>query len=199
MLPKDLTRDIKARLNTLKGQIEGVVKSIEEEHEPDRLLNQFKAIDKGFQSAYYLLLDEVYRKELAIKIVEVFNACPGNCPDAEKIEFFRQQFPRFEIEELTDKIKEINRINSRLKGFIEEIDSQKVVIPIEGMTCDGCIARIKKAVKAIDGVSEVEVSLEQREAIVIFDNQLVSAENIADTINKLDYKTGTPRKYKKQE
>src|SRR5438445_74763 len=35
-----------------------------------------------------------------------------------------------------------------------------VAIPIEGMTCASCAAQVKKALRALDGVSDVEVSLE---------------------------------------
>ena len=69
MLPKDLTRDIKTRLKSINGQIEGILKMMDEGKDPEQILNQFKAADKGLQKAHYLLLDEVYRKSLAIKIV----------------------------------------------------------------------------------------------------------------------------------
>ena len=85
MLLKELTGDLVKRLSTIKGQIEGIIKMIEEEKEPDQILNQFKAADQGLQKAHYLLMDEVFRKSLALKLVHVMNACPGNCQDAEKI------------------------------------------------------------------------------------------------------------------
>ncbi|NIT60528.1 MAG: metal-sensing transcriptional repressor, partial [Aliifodinibius sp.] len=75
------------RLNTIKGQIEGIAKMLQEGKDPQQILNQFKAADKGLQNAHYLLLDEVYRKALAIKIVNTVDACPGNCGNEDKIEF----------------------------------------------------------------------------------------------------------------
>ena len=56
-------------------------------------LVQFKAADQALQNAHFLLLDEVFRKSLALQLVEVLNACPGNCQDAERIEFLKKQFP----------------------------------------------------------------------------------------------------------
>jgi len=41
-----------------------------------------------------------------------------------------------------------------------------VTIPVEGMSCGSCAARIKKTLKAVDGVASAEVSLERREVLV---------------------------------
>lgn len=122
MLPKELTRDLKKRLSFVKGQIEGITRMIEDEKEPDQILVQFKAADQALQNAHYLLLDEVFRKSLALKLVEVMNTCPGNCQDAEKIEHLQKQFPAFELNELTSRMKEINAIRERLEKFKEKTE-----------------------------------------------------------------------------
>lgn len=115
MLPEELTGDLKKRLSTVKGQIEAIVKMLENETDPDKILMQIKAADQGLQKAHYLLMDEVFRKSLALKLVQVMNACPGNCQDAEKIEYMKQQFPMLEFDQLTSQIKEINAIDKRLE------------------------------------------------------------------------------------
>ena len=104
----------------IKGQIEGIIKMLDEGKDPDQILNQFKAADQGLQKAHYLLMDEVFRKALALKLVKVMNACPGNCQDAEKIEYLKDQFPLLEFDELTSKIKEINAIDKRLTQHNEK-------------------------------------------------------------------------------
>ncbi len=115
MLPKELTGDLNKRLATIKGQIEGIIKMIDEDKDPDQILNQFKAADQGLQKAHHLLLDEVFRKSLALKLVQVMNACPGNCQDADKIEFMKEQFPMLEFDQLTANLKEVNAIDKRLE------------------------------------------------------------------------------------
>ncbi len=115
MLLKELTGDLVKRLSTIKGQIEGIIKMINDDKEPDQILNQFKAADQGLQKAHHLLLDEVFRKSLALKLVQVMNACPGNCQDAEKIEYMKEQFPMLEFDQLTTQIKEVNAIDKRLE------------------------------------------------------------------------------------
>lgn len=120
MLPKDLIKDIIDRLASIKGQVDGISKMLNEEKDPEQILIQFKAAQKGLDKAHYLLLDEVYRKALAIKIVNTMEACPGNCGNEDKIEYIRQQFPSFELDELTDKMKEISEIEKRLERYNSE-------------------------------------------------------------------------------
>lgn len=76
----------------------------EEGRDPDQISNQFKAADQALQKAHFLLMDEVFRKTLALKLVQVMNACPGNCPDAQKIELLKEQFPILQEGELGAKM-----------------------------------------------------------------------------------------------
>ena len=118
MIPKEITEDVVKRIATVRGQLEGIVKMINEDSDPDKIITQFKAATQGLQKAHHLLLDDVFRKNLALKIVEVINACPGNdCPYAEKIEYLKKQFPTFEFDELSTRIKEIRRIDKEMEDY----------------------------------------------------------------------------------
>lgn len=120
MLPKDLTQDIKTRLSTIKGQTEGLIKMLDNEEDLEKIIIQFKAVNNSLDRAYNLMLDEVYRKALAIKIVEAADACPGNCGNEEKIEFIKSQFPKFKLDEIINKFKEIAKIAETVKKHNEK-------------------------------------------------------------------------------
>ncbi len=90
---------------------------LEKDKEPEQILNQFKAAQKGLDKAHFLLLDEVYRKALAIKIVWAVDACPGNCGQEDKIEYIYRQFPNLKLEELSDTLREIAEIEKRLASY----------------------------------------------------------------------------------
>lgn len=114
MIPRDLSKDIKARLQSINGQIGGLIKMLDEDTDPEKILIQFKAAQKGLDKAHFLLLDGTYRKALAIKISETVEACPGNCGNEERIEFIRKQFPNLGLDSLTSKMKEIDALRKRL-------------------------------------------------------------------------------------
>jgi len=119
-LPSDLVLDIKNRLKTLSGQINGIVKMLDEGKDPEQINIQFKSVDKGLQKAHYLLLDEVYRKALAIGIVKAIDSCPGDCGSEGKIEYLKNEFPTIALTDLTDKLKEIQLIANRLNQYNEK-------------------------------------------------------------------------------
>lgn len=117
MLPKDLIKDVKIRLQSINGQVDGLIKMLDDDRDPENIHDQFKAAQNGLDKAHHLLLDEVFRKALALKIVETVEACPGNCGNEDKIEFFRKQFPELELNELTKKMRQITRMKERLDQF----------------------------------------------------------------------------------
>ena len=119
-LPSDLVLDVTTRLKTLSGQINGIVKMLDDAKDPEQINIQFKSVDKGVQKAHYLLLDEVYRKALAIGIVKALDSCPGNCGNEDKIDYLKNEFPNLELSDLTDKLKEIQTIENRLKDYIQK-------------------------------------------------------------------------------
>lgn len=67
-----------------------------------------------------------------------------------------------------------------------------VAIPIEGLVCSSCTARVKRALESIDGVTEVEVSLQHRQARVRYVETKVSPNTLVAAIDGLGYKAGTP-------
>jgi Cu+-exporting ATPase len=63
---------------------------------------------------------------------------------------------------------------------------REVVIPIEGMTCAGCVERVARAVRAAPGVREAEVNLALRQARVVVDDP-DRLEPVVDAIEDAGY------------
>jgi len=62
----------------------------------------------------------------------------------------------------------------------------EVTLKIEGMSCQHCVMRIKKAVDGLAGVSTSEVKIGN--ATVSFDESKIKQEDIAAAIEKAGYK-----------
>lgn len=69
-----------------------------------------------------------------------------------------------------------------------------VTIPVEGMSCGACAARIKKTLKPLDGVASIEVSLEHREVRVGYLEGKTTPERLAAEVNSLGYKASFPNR-----
>lgn len=68
-----------------------------------------------------------------------------------------------------------------------EAPSLTSIFQVEGMTCGGCEAGVKLAVKRLDGVVSVEASYEEKRATVVYDGTKVTPQAILKAIEKLGY------------
>jgi len=59
---------------------------------------------------------------------------------------------------------------------------QTVTLGISGMTCGGCVRSVTNVLKALDGVSKAEVSLEKNNAVVDYDPGKVGIEQLKRSV-----------------
>ncbi len=74
---------------------------------------------------------------------------------------------------------------------------QTELLKVSGMTCGGCISNVTHALKAINGVGDVKVSLSSGEATVQFDEHLTSPAQLKSAVKGAGYEvdtTNTPQK-----
>lgn len=60
-----------------------------------------------------------------------------------------------------------------------------VVLSINGMSCAACVSAVERAVKSLEGVSAVTVSLMGKTGKVYFDNAVTFTDDIVDAIEKV--------------
>ena len=61
------------------------------------------------------------------------------------------------------------------------------VLSIEGMSCQGCVRHVTKALEAVEGVKAVEVSLENKNATVSSDQE-INTEILVKAVENSGYK-----------
>jgi len=64
----------------------------------------------------------------------------------------------------------------------------KSTLKIQGMTCNHCVMRVAKALKAVAGVSDASVDLQTGEAVVTYDDAKVTAEKLSFAVVEAGYK-----------
>ena len=62
-----------------------------------------------------------------------------------------------------------------------------VSILVQGMSCISCVARIKKTLMGIQGVSDTEVKLADKKARVRFDPSQLTVGQLVNAISDLGY------------
>jgi copper chaperone len=67
------------------------------------------------------------------------------------------------------------------------ITMQTELMKVTGMTCGGCISNVTHALKTIDGVGDVKVSLSAGEATVQYDERLTSPDQLKSAVKGAGY------------
>jgi copper chaperone len=58
---------------------------------------------------------------------------------------------------------------------------------VQGMTCGGCVASVKRVLEALPGVANVNVTLNPARATADYDPERVSAEALRDAVQNAGY------------
>jgi len=66
-------------------------------------------------------------------------------------------------------------------------DMKTVTLSVPGMTCAVCPITVKKALSKVDGVRKAEVSFEDLEAVVTFDDTKTNAEGLTKATASAGY------------
>ena len=61
-------------------------------------------------------------------------------------------------------------------------------LKVQGMTCNHCVMRVAKALKAVPGVQDAKVDLAKAEAAVTFDESKVTTDKLSSAVVEAGYK-----------
>jgi copper chaperone CopZ len=64
-------------------------------------------------------------------------------------------------------------------------------IRIAGMTCDGCVRRVEKALRRVSGVTELRVDRKTAIATVTFDTMRTDVQSLYDALIQSGYRPTT--------
>ncbi|MBN9459708.1 MAG: mercury resistance system periplasmic binding protein MerP [Burkholderiales bacterium] len=70
---------------------------------------------------------------------------------------------------------------------------QTVTLSVPGMTCAACPITVKKALTKVEGVSQVDVSFDKREAVVTFDDAKTSVQKLTEATTSSGYPSSVKR------
>lgn len=77
---------------------------------------------------------------------------------------------------------------------MNKIVTKKISLPIEGMTCASCVARVEKAISKAPGVKNVSVNLASEKAVIELDETNFDFETIKELVEDAGYKVNLPVK-----
>jgi copper chaperone len=66
---------------------------------------------------------------------------------------------------------------------------EHLLVGIAGMHCQGCVNNVTKVLRALPGVSEVKVSLEDARAEITYDPQTIAPARFREAIESAGFET----------
>ncbi len=82
--------------------------------------------------------------------------------------------------------------NITVNKFERNMNMKTITIMIEGMSCSHCTSRVEKALKDVKGVTDVTVSLDNKNAVVTADDN-VSADILKNAVTNAGYDVINPK------
>lgn len=64
---------------------------------------------------------------------------------------------------------------------------QTIMLKVEGMHCSGCVKTVTRILDTLEGVSSVDVSLENASAQIQFDSSQVSVNKLIDVVENAGF------------
>ena len=73
-------------------------------------------------------------------------------------------------------------------------NGEKITLNVQGMSCDGCVARVKKALEKTECVRDVEVDLENGKATFFCTDKKHDSSKFVEVVNGLGFKAELVKK-----
>jgi mercuric transport protein len=71
-------------------------------------------------------------------------------------------------------------------------EAKTVELAVEGMTCAACTFAVKAALKKLDGVDNAKVSFREKKAVVTYDPDRVTPEDMVSAVDKTGFSASLP-------
>jgi len=97
-------KDIVKRLHYLKGQLGGIEKMLEDDRPIQEVFAQLKAVEQALHQAIYVVWDDQIKRQFAEALAKRLAACPGDCNDAERLQFLRREFSKLDLKKIIDEL-----------------------------------------------------------------------------------------------
>ncbi|XP_010020841.1 PREDICTED: copper-transporting ATPase 1-like, partial [Nestor notabilis] len=72
------------------------------------------------------------------------------------------------------------------------MEVESIVLGVEGMTCNSCVQTIEQHVGRMDGIHNVKVSLEDKNAVIIYDSKLQAPATLQEAIHDMGFDATLP-------
>jgi len=115
-------KEIVKRLHCIVGQLGGIEKMLDDDRPIKEVYEQLKAAEQALHQVIHVVLEDHLKKQFAAVLAKRLAACPGDCDDAERLEFLRREFSKLDLKKLIDEL-------TWLHGSVSLTGQNKLTVP----------------------------------------------------------------------
>lgn len=100
-------RELTKRIKYVTGQLEAVNKMITEGKDSSDIFVQLRSVESAFSKSIVETFETEHRLELAERIVEELESCPGSCQYCDLVDTLKRDFPKLTLTQVLDGLHQI--------------------------------------------------------------------------------------------
>ncbi len=105
--------DLAKRVRMVIGHLTAIEQMIENQADPEEIHRQFRSVDEAFRKSILGTFDSERRFELAERIVDELENCPGSCGYCDLVETLKRDFPTLTLTEVLGALHRLKKKGSR--------------------------------------------------------------------------------------
>jgi len=108
MNPKQ-KKELSKRIKYVTGQLAAVNKMIADGTDPSDIFVQLRSVESAFRKSIVETFETEHRLELAERIVEELENCPGSCQYCDLVDTLKRDFPKLSLTQVLDGLHQIKK------------------------------------------------------------------------------------------
>jgi DNA-binding FrmR family transcriptional regulator len=109
MMNSKRKKDVIKRINYVIGDLTSIRKMIEQGKNSSDIFVQLRSVESAFRKSILGTFEAEHRMELAERIVEELENCPGSCEYCELVETLKRDFPKLSLTQVLNGLHKIKK------------------------------------------------------------------------------------------
>ena len=102
-------KELSKRIKFVTGQLAAIEKMLDQGREPSDIYVQLRSVESAFHKSIVNTFETEHRLELAERIVDELQSCPGSCQYCDLVEALKRDFPKLTLTQVLEGLHQIKK------------------------------------------------------------------------------------------
>ncbi len=105
-------KELNKRIKYVIGHLSAIEKMIEDGRDSSEIHAQLRAVESAFSKSVLDTFEKEHRLELAERVVEALESCPGKCEYCDLVDTLKRDFPKLTLTQVLNGLHQVKRKGS---------------------------------------------------------------------------------------